>query len=423
MTTYIKRYWVFFILCTSQYSFGQAPTAKQVLLTSDSLASGNYKDVLSSFYQLALNNLTGPDKALHFTSNPFAIMLRGDSSLAENENYLKPLNQLLRRFNIDFDAKLDADFRFDGFAMGIKYSLVNARDMSASKAFERTSYPNDSLYTLLLNATSTYIAGRTFRAHLQDRIRKTDSGTPTVDPDAKPIEVKVNTIVGDLNRELSLVANKDSMTFDRISPLLREAIIKVAGEHEHFIFFTEAINDNPELNIHTERSKDLNRLLRSFASKPLWTIGISDTSYSSGALFKSVVLSSQFLKGFGDTQHVVNMELDISAMANFTHDSTQAGRSLSRQVFHVEPGINFILKSKGTRQSYLELKISGTYSNVWKGLYGNEQQITNTLNGVLRIRVFNEIWIPVTVKYDIDNGDVFGFLSVKTNFKALGSLF
>src|ERR1700758_3976836 len=59
------------------------------VLTADSLASGNTKDVLTSFFQLAFNKLTGPNKELDFTSNPFALMLKSDTTLAVDTNYVK----------------------------------------------------------------------------------------------------------------------------------------------------------------------------------------------------------------------------------------------------------------------------------------------------------------------------------------------
>ena len=83
-----------------------ATTTGAILLTADSLASGNYKDILSSFYQLAVSNLTGPNKELKFTTNPYAIMLRHDSTLARDSSYqrLRPW----RKLNFTLDAKLDS---------------------------------------------------------------------------------------------------------------------------------------------------------------------------------------------------------------------------------------------------------------------------------------------------------------------------
>ena len=136
---FIKYIFLFYIgIITTKYCTAQTDTKKAAaptLITADSLASGNYKNVLSSFFQLAVNNLTGTNKELHFVANPFAIMLRGDSTLAVNTNYLNKINRFWRRLNFDLDAKLDSAYHFNGFSIGIKFDLLNKRDISMSRAF------------------------------------------------------------------------------------------------------------------------------------------------------------------------------------------------------------------------------------------------------------------------------------------------
>jgi len=68
------------------------------------------------------------------------------------------------------------------------------------------------------------------------------------------------------------------------------------------------------------------------------------------------------------------------------------------------------------------IEISGSYNNVWKGLYAKETQIVNTINGTLRILVTNNIWIPIQISYNPKTGNVFGLLNITTNFTGLGSL-
>jgi len=58
------------------------------VLTADSLASGNYKNILTSFFQAATNDLTGPSKGFEFKSNIFAIMLKNNPNLIIDTNYL-----------------------------------------------------------------------------------------------------------------------------------------------------------------------------------------------------------------------------------------------------------------------------------------------------------------------------------------------
>jgi hypothetical protein len=400
------------------------------------LASGNYKDILSSFYQLAVTNLTGPNKDLHFVFNPFAIMLRHDPSLAQNTNYIKKINQFWRRLNFDIDTKLDSSYHFNGFSLGLNYAIINKRDVTISKAFS-----NDMQYAKVLKYTRNeiikYYNPRISQLNkliqknefLKDSLTNLNLSSTLILPVSDSIDSFINSKNLLINlRDSYLIqennaANDSTFTFDKLYPQL-QALVKQIAADSGLIYVSNAITSNPKLNFSSERNKGYNSLIRSFQNKPLWTIGINDTSYSDGHLFKSMLISSEFLKGIGYPKNTGNIELDIKGSVNFTDDTLETGRSLQRQIFTLEPGINLVLKGKKNDQSYLEFKLSGSYVNILKGmLYSNEDRISNTINGTLRIRVFDEIWIPIEIKYGTKNHNVFGFLNVTTNFTGLSNLF
>jgi hypothetical protein len=103
-------------------------------------------------------------------------------------------------------------------------------------------------------------------------------------------------------------------------------------------------------------------------------------------------------------------------------DTLKAGRDLKRAVFNFEPGINLVINTKSTKKSYLELKFSGGYYHNFGTLYANEDRDRVFVNGTVRVRILNDIWIPFEVKYDPKNGNLFGFINVRANFKALGNV-
>jgi hypothetical protein len=69
-----------------------------------------------------------------------------------------------------------------------------------------------------------------------------------------------------------------------------------------------------------------------------------------------------------------------------------------------------------------ECKLSGRYSHTFTTLYNREKKDSVTVNAMLRIRIYNEIWVPLEIKYDPYSGNVFGFLNVRLNFTALGKM-
>lgn len=417
-------------------------TNASVLLTADSLASGNYKDILSSFYQLGITNLTGPNKELHFTSNPFAIMLRHNPSLAEDANYMKPVNQFWRRLNFDLNAKLDSAYRFNGFSLGINYSILNKRDVSISKAFSTLAQndPNDLEYAKLLKdlrnrilkdynpeiknkqesiKTLTLLKDSLIASHVDNLlISKLDDSLENI------IKLKEDLIN---SRDLLLIqennaANDTTFTFDKLHPRL-QAMIKQIAQDSSYVYVLGALKANQKLNIATSRNKGYHDLIKSFQNKPLWTLTISDTSYNTGQLFKSIQISTEFLKGIMNPNGIANLELNIKAYTSFMDDTLHLKKDLNRVLFNFEPGVNLVLKGKRDTQPYMEFKLSRQYSNLWKGsLYKDEPRINSTLNATLRFRVLNEIWIPLEIKYDTKNQNLFGFLNVTCNFKALGNI-
>ncbi len=82
-----KYFCILFLLVIYSTAFSQDKTGIHPLTAEDSLASGNYKDVLSSFFKLAANDLIGNTKNLSFTSNPFAVASKLNPALLIDTNY------------------------------------------------------------------------------------------------------------------------------------------------------------------------------------------------------------------------------------------------------------------------------------------------------------------------------------------------
>jgi hypothetical protein len=114
-----------------------------------------------------------------------------------------------------------------------------------------------------------------------------------------------------------------------------------------------------------------------------------------------------------------DLELNIRSQLQLADDTLHVKRDLKRAVFSFEPGINWAFKTKYTRKSYLELKFSGGYFYNFSQLYAGEERNRLFFNGTIRLRVMNDIWVPVEFKYDPKNGNLFGFINVRANFKAL----
>lgn len=364
----------------------------KAVLTADSLASGNTKDVLTSFFQLALNRFTGKNKELNFSSNPFAVLLKSDPSLAIDTSYYK--YRALRKLNFNFGLKLDTSYRFNGFSSGIKYALIDKRDSSTSKLlFERLS--SDSL------------------------IDEADQLQRMLARLAPPVSDTARRRA--FNRSMrSFMADK-TVPFNKLDTGFQRIVKEFLSSTDEFPVITRSINSNPAFNIRTAELKRYDSLKNTIKNNLLWTVSATDTTYKDQFFFSNVVFKTQLLKGFGSSmKRGSNWEYDMQAALNLLDDTLHKGRDLKRTMLTIEPGFNLVLRTKRTDYSFMEFKFSGSYIRQFGSLYATERRDSLTVNATMRIRVIGDIWIPLEIKYDPRSGNIFGFLNIRMNFTTLG---
>jgi len=370
-------------------------TVKDVL-TADSLASGNTKDVLTSFFQLAFNKLTGPDKELNFSSNPFAIMLKSDTSLAVDTNYYK--YRVLRNTNFGFGLKLDSSYRFNGFSSGVTYALINKRDSSTSPKL---------FYEMRHN--KFYAEVDSFQTKLT----------------AYTLSIKDLNTRKQFNQLVNAFLSKDT-AFNKLDSSFQRIVISIAqANKDSFPTILHFLLKKPSYNLEKMKRNVQDSLKSKISNDWLWTLGLSDTTYKDQFFFSNIVLRTELIKGlFGDTitHPGSNFELDVKSCLNFLDDSLVKTRNLRRTLFSVEPGINWVIRSRNSRQSWLEFKFSGSYSHNLTTLYPGENRDSLAFNGTLRVRIINNIWVPLTIRYDPRSGNFLGFLDIKLNFSSFSGL-
>jgi len=364
--------------------------SQKLPLSADSLATGNYKDVLGSFFQLAFDKFTGTEKEIRFTSNPFAVMAKLDTGLLRDTNYCKYRH--LRDLNFSFSAKLDSSYKFNGFSSGLKYALVNRRDETVSRVFVQDVL-RDSTITDLIKLNS-----------------ELDRYISAFDNDSVLHKL----------RDQKTDFSKGKINFDKLDPRLRDQILKLAKD-SNLVRLTSIIKADPKFNINKTAAETFSEIKEKINNKLLWTVGITDTTYKDQFMFSNIVLSSDLVKGIDDMK-CKDIELNLKAAMQFADDTLNTGRDLKRSTFSFEPGFNFVFKNKNTLNSIFEFKLSGSYYHTFGALYKNEERDRLVLNGTLRFRIYNDIWVPLEIKYDPDKGNVFGFLNVRANFTALGKM-
>lgn len=384
-----NRKYLLLVLAATLFTIqGYTQKAKVPVLTADSLASGNYKDVLTSFFQLAFNNLTGKQKELKFSSNPYAIMLRANPNIDIDTSYRK--YRVWRNLNFTFDLKLDTSYRFNGFSSAIHYAIVNKRDYTVYHEFNDIVLMRIKDYAKLNNGiTGAFrnISDSSLRARVQ--------------------------------RQGFRLLNDSTFTFSNLDEDVKAVIRNVLRDNN---LSGEGVDTSGKESFARKIKKHYEDVKNSFQKKLLWTVSLADTTYSDHLMFSNVSLRTQIVKGTPDITKNSHLEFDIKGDFNLVDDTLKPGRDLKRSMLNAEGGLNWIFKAGETRQPLFELKASAAYNRIFSGMYAGETKERFTLNGTLRARIYADIWIPLEFKYDPKKGNVFGFLSVRANFNALSNL-
>lgn len=381
----IGIYLVFTMLFVSVKGQVAAPD----VLTADSLSSGNYKDVFKSFFQLAFDRFTGNDKNIQFTSNPFAIMARGNPKLLVDTSYKR--YKALRNLNFSFSAKLDSNYKFNGFSSGITYAIINRRDETVSdffvNGFRRINRRHEILQQQLAGLVAT--------------------------TENMELKIKYNQQIFDFFKGKTGANSLDAPLKERL---------KMVADSLGIGYLSKSLADGKDVNVGEVMKATFDSVRTDFQNRLLVTVGVMDTTYKDQFMFSNILLFANLVKGVGKRRDkVCALELNMKASYQFVDDTLNAGRDLKRNAFRFEPGLNLVIKEKKTQYPWAEFKLSGEYVHVNNPYAGEERDLT-TINGVLRIRIYQDIWVPLEIKYDPKSGNFLGFLNVRANFKGLKGL-
>ena len=354
--------------------------AKTLIRTENDLKTGNWQDVLASFFQLGLNDLTGKNRALEFKANLFALKAKADSTLLVDTNYVR--QNFARNFQFNFALKLDSQYRFKGLNTGFTLALINRRD--------------SSLLNLLHTPADKYFI--TFMDSLQ---------------------FVFNRFNRSLRKEGNLFkSEKDSLLFLKTKAILDKQLEEEGGFNlklfpKEFLAFAnfEIIDKN------FKKFDSLYNLeLRKMRQRPLLTLSFNGTFLDEPGLFSEGKAEIIYLQGL--TPKGRNLELDIRASVAIV--DTFINNQKNRVEINTTGGCNWaiITASGNVNKSLVEFKPHFEYNYIHHGLYPGEKKEQFTANAELRVRVMDNLWIPLTLKYDLKDNNFLGFLKVALNLNA-----
>jgi len=339
---------------------------------ANKLLSGNSKDVLYSYLQLAAKDLFGNNKSVEMNTTLFDLKRKGNPNLLIDKNFIK--EKFSRNFAFNFKLNVDSAYKFNSFTGGFTYAFINERDdklvnfaESRTKAGEMVLATVSEIQTEIETLTLLYL-----RNHAGDTAatRKASEALDNFHATQK---------------------------LDLFPTDLRNSFEKAKLQEKYATYIQQAKAAYAEIN-----------------KGWLCTFAMNASTNKANNIERGTA-ELTFLKGF---------DPEVDFKNKLTYYDTLTDKTVTRIILNSSLGANFPLfttEEEGTKTNIAEFKLSAEYKNVLKNAMPGENDNNFMASGELRIRITKEIWLPFTIKYDIKNSNFLGFINVTFNSNAFKS--
>ena len=366
----MKKYFICFLtLLVANTLLAQNDSIKRFREMTEVSKSGNYKEVFSSIFQLGTANLTSEDKSVEFNSTLFGIKSIFNNDLLEDRYFVK--ERFSRNLQFNMKLNLNEQFKYNGVSGGITYAVINKKDKDVA------------------NFTGTILNYKFVT--LIDRLKE---------------------VIFDLVNQ-GLISDEEMVSImDDLPILLNNGLDKINNTN---VFIKKIIPEFDKRNKPIKLKDYINSLdeLRKNAyseieKKPLWTVSLLGTTDDKGDN-QNLTFGTVFLKGFK------SFEMDLRS--NLIYSDTLIDTSIKRTQLKSSAGINYkLLKREKSKESLFEIKLYMEYNSILKNVFADEKKNTFLASSDFRIRIAKDVWVPITVKYDIENSNFLGFFNITYNF-------
>ncbi|MDQ0591800.1 hypothetical protein QFZ37_000169 [Chryseobacterium ginsenosidimutans] len=336
--------------------------------------SANLQDVIANYFLLALKDLGGEKQEFELKTTLFNLKAQANKDLWADYNYEK--ENFSRNFQIEAGLSLKNDNKINAFTYGFGWSY-NRRDRSINT---------------LVNSKSAVI----YENYKDDLTNAQEAYSYYLE--------KMN----DSQREEKII--KIKATKDKYKSNENEIkIIPLTEFSEDFRRFLSEKYESYSENFIKQNKSDIETIGR----KPYFFIGVNNSLNDQSKILDDYKIHAVFLKGIKSQN--VKMEIDFRNSYK-VYDSIET-ITYKRKEFSSQLGLNISIMAKEI--SFIELKPNFEYKRIFSGLMDDEKNNQFLANADLRVRILKNLWVPLILKYDIENGKFFGFLNVSFNFDAV----
>jgi hypothetical protein len=338
----------------------------------------NFKSIRTSIfidkYQALLKSgiIKRDGGEIKFSSTVYGLFKLFDSTIAIDTNYRR--YGWARSLSLGAGLQMGDDNRINGFSPAFTWAIVNGRELNVRR------------YKKEWNNIIHYVQETEPFLDLLLKRREEIENSPGLDAGMKVALMK---IMDDFN---------DNQDISTLKGILDENMIAAVIKSQQAL------------------KKSYTQLENDLKSAPLLTFGFNG-NYTEKS-WNTLSFKAEFLKGAGFRKDKEkNWDIYSGAFLNLEKDTT-LNKNLQRQSFSYKLGLNTVLlKTKDQKNSMLEILGALEYKHIMKGLYPEEKTNNLLADFTLSIRLGNDVYLPLEIKYDPQLGQFFGFLDLKVDIK------
>jgi hypothetical protein len=369
-------------------AFAQFPNSTAPYVNKMQPSSGLTYEALTKYLQSTVT--TGKDGGFDFKSSLFSLkrLLKGDSLLPAD---VYKLTEASRKLEFSLGVHKGSSGDLNAVSTGLKYAIVNNRDRS------KINFGNileNKLKTLNIVRGTALKLYDNFIQGLREKRTAGDSAL------AKRLED---------GEEDSLKLYAKNQHDPRYLPTVMRNYMDSVLQHD-FKTSTADYIDHIQKAYNDEGKK--------IDKRGLFTISASSGYDCGSGRYSTTNVLLRYLKGFGST----DKPLDLDAQAKYQWENDSIGKfgNLGRSFFATTLGLNKLLVRTNDDNPILEFEFAGEYDYISTGRYDAELGKQNKVMAVatFRVHISKETAIPITVKYDVDKHNLFGFLQLQWNLES-----
>ncbi len=367
----------------------------------DQTKTANTKDILTSFVQSGIDNLLGEKRNFKLSLSFLAIdsLINGDQAKGKVNR-----KSFFRNSSLNLNVFGDSSNHITKWSAGITLEIINKKDIKSNVVSGK------DWAEVVASADDFHWIRESAILYLKNTVKN---------------KLSIDTCLNDYQKEylldqVEMTANNsfkiafDKKDFNLLSPQLQNTL-----SDPSFIVYLKKVHNSPTIDNAITNMKTgihlpnvvFQRVAQEFSRKPLWIMKPT-VSYDREHRQGEYLLESNFTTGFGSLERTP-WEFEVSAKFLIGADSTITSANYKNRPLTFSVGVNKVLLENENKESRAEFKFFSQYSYKVGDYVGKRDEFS--LNSTLRFNVYKAIWLPITIKYDPKNGNVFGFFSITAN--------